>query len=403
MTAFRALVVTPSGRQAWEVVEADSRASAAARLSLEGFVPLDIRSAKPTLVERLNEPVFLSRRLGLSDQAMLLTQLSMLVRFGMPVDRSLDMLRDQASSGAVRDVLARAVTKVRGGEGLARTFADLKLFPAYAIGVLQAAERTGKLGDALDALAERMTVAASTRRQLITALTYPALVFVSTLVALAIVLTIVVPEFAPIFAGEEERLPTLTRWVLWIAEVVNSWGWLLLAGIGCLIVFGIWAVRAQDRSSLAAGVVQRMPLRKLRQQYQGAQLLGVLGTLLSNGLTVVDALPLTAQATRSARWAGYLRRTETAVRGGSSLSRALNLEPLLPTTAIRLLEVGERGGSLGRTCLQASVIMGEAAKARIDRFVALANPIAIITLGALVAMLVAGVMLGIFALGDFVE
>ncbi|HMJ92942.1 MAG TPA: type II secretion system F family protein, partial [Allosphingosinicella sp.] len=73
----------------------------------------------------------------------------------------------------------------------------------------------------------------------------------------------------------------------------------------------------------------------------------------------------------------------------------------VPTTAVRLIQVGERSGQLADTCARASQIMGEAARARIDRIVSLANPIAIVTLGGIVAMLVAGVMLGIFSLGDF--
>jgi type II secretory pathway component PulF len=191
--------------------------------------------------------------------------------------------------------------------------------------------------------------------------------------------------------------------VLGFSAIVERWGWLLLTVVLALVAGLAWTVMAQDRSPLAARFARRLPFRRLRLQYRGAQLLAVLGMLLTNGLTVVDALPLTARATRSKEWQYYLLGAERAVREGNSLSTALSREPLLPTTAIRLLEVGERGGSLGHTCLKASTIMAEAAKARIDRIVSLANPIAIILLGALVAMLVAGVMLGIFSMGDFVQ
>lgn len=403
MTAYRALVVTPSGRQTWEEVEAATRAEVVSRLSIEGLVAIDVRPARSGLAGKLTEPITLSRGVGIADQAMLLTQLALLVRFGLPVDRSIDLLRDQSAKGALRDALDRTVIKVRAGESLSQAFASQKILPDYAVGVIRAAEQTGKLGDALATLAEQLTASATTRRHLITALTYPALVLVSTILALGIVLTLVVPAFAPIFAGNEAQLPTLTLWVLRLSALIESWGWLIAAMLVAIVAGFLWIIMAQDQSERAAAFARRLPFRELRLQYRGAQLLAVLGTLLTNGLTVVDALPLTAKATRSSEWRHYLLGAEQTVREGNSLSAALSIDPLFPRTAIRLLEVGERGGSLGLTCLKASTIMAEAAKARIDRAVALANPLAIITLGALVAMLVAGVMLGIFSLGDFVQ
>ena len=247
-------------------------------------MPLEIRAAGNGLWGRLQEPVRFGRRLGIGDQAMLLTQLALLVRFGLPVDRSLDMLRDQSAKGALRDALDRSVVKIRAGQSLSAAFADQKLLPAYGVGVLRAAERTGRLGDALAALAEQVTASAATRRHLVTALTYPALVLASTAVALAIVLLVVVPAFAPIFAGNEARLPTLTRVVLWTAALVEQWGWLLLAasaGGGILLA---WAIGAQDRSEAAARLARHLPFRSLRLQYRGSQLLAVLGTLLTLSL-----------------------------------------------------------------------------------------------------------------------
>jgi type II secretory pathway component PulF len=130
------------------------------------------------------------------------------------------------------------------------------------------------------------------------------------------------------------------------------------------------------------------------------------GSLLQRGRRHIPGLmlrdqPLARSAIGSERWRRHLVEVERRVREGSTLSRALASGAFVPTTAVRLIEVGERSGQLADTCEKASSIMGEGARARIDRIVSLANPIAIVTLGGIVAMLVAGVMLGIFALGDF--
>ena len=269
------------------------------------------------------------------------------------------------------------------------------------IGVIRSAERSGRLGEALTALAERLTASAATRRALITALTYPAAVLVATLIALALVLVLVVPQFEPIFAGQEEKLPGLTRAVLALSGLVTGHGLLLLA-IMVLVPAGLFLLlRSEAGGALIQRLRGRIPGLGLRDQYLAAQFTGIFATLVGNGVTVIKALPLARTAISSERWRRHIAEVELRVREGATLSRALASGAFVPATAVRLIEVGEKSGQLADTCGKASQIMGDAARARIDRIVALANPIAIITLGGIVAMLVAGVMLGIFALGDF--
>lgn len=402
MTLYRCLVVSTEGRSDWRSIDAPSEKSALARLIADGLTPLDVRSGTPTILERLNQPVRIGRGgLGLAEQSLILTQLAMLVQSGLPVDRSLDLLRDQSPRARQRELLGEVLAKVRGGSGLSDALKERKVLPAYAIGAIRSAERSGRLGEALTSLAGQMQAAAATRRQLITALTYPAAVLVATFLALLLVLTLVVPQFEPIFEGEEDRLPTLTRGVLALSRATTDHGLLLLAVLIlpplCLWLF----LRSPGGGAFLQRHRNRIPGMKLRDQYLAAQLTGIFSTLLSNGVAVPAAIPLAREAIGSERWRRHLVRVEQRVREGASLSSALSGGDFVPRTAIRLMEVGERSGQLAETCQQAGTILGEAARARIDRAVSLANPIAIISLGGIVAMLVAGVMLGIFAMGDF--
>ena len=401
MTEYRCLVVSPEGRADWRLVEAPSEAGALGRLAAAGLTAIEIRTGKASLAERLNRPVGFGSGVGRAEQALVLTQLALLIRSGLPVDRSLDLLREQAPQARLRDLLAEVLARVRGGATLAAALEDRGAFPAYATGVIRSAERSGRLGDALASVAERMSRAAATRRRLVTALTYPAAVLAASLLALLLVLTQVVPQFEPVFAGEEERLPTLTRAVLWMSATMREQGLLLLLLLIGLPLLAWLGVRSRAFAALGAEYRHRIPGMRLRDQYLAAEAVGVLGTLLANGVAVVSALPLVRGALGSERWRRHLGDVERRVREGESLSRALASADLVPRSAVRLMEVGERSGQLAGTCRQASDILGEAARARIERIVSLANPIAIILLGGLVALLVAGVMLGIFALGDF--
>jgi type II secretory pathway component PulF len=401
MTQWRCLVVSTDGSADLRIVEAGSRETAFALVASQGATVLNVRAVGPDAFERLRRPLLAPVRIGVGEQALLLTQLSMLVRSGLPVDRSLDLLSDQASRPSSRKLIARMTTTVKAGGGLAAAFAQAGAFPAYVTGVIRASERGGGLGDALAALAERLTLSSATRRQLLTALTYPAAILAATVAALAIVLTLVVPQFQPIFAGQEDKLPSLTRAVLALSNAVTGEPWLIAMLILGVPLSAVIFVRSASGRQLIETHGHRVPLLGLRDQYLAAQVTGILATLLGNGVRIIDALPLVRDAIGSRRWRLHAEAVERRIREGLSLSSALAADGLLPTTAIRLIEVGEKSGKLAATCGQASAIIGDAARARIERIVALANPIAIITLGGMVAALVGGVMLGIFALGDF--
>ena len=401
MTEYRCLVVSPEGRSSWRTVDAASEKGAIARLVGDGLTPLEVKSGTIGLIDRLNQPVRLRRALGIGEQSLILTQLATLIRAGLPIDRCLDLLREQSPRPAQRDLLAQTLAAIRSGQSLAYALEQRSAFPAYVIGVIRSAERSGRLGDALSTLAERLTASAATRRALVTALTYPAAVLVATLLALALVLALVVPQFEPIFAGQEENLPTLTRAVLALSGFVTGNGLMLLILLLVLPVLIVLALRSQAGGALMVRARRHIPGLMLRDQYLAAQFTGIFGTLVGNGVTVVKALPLAREAIGSERWRRHLSEVEQRVREGATLSRALASGAFVPRTAVRLIEVGERSGQLADTCEKASRIMGDSARARIDRIVSLANPIAIVTLGGIVAMLVAGVMLGIFALGDF--
>lgn len=401
MTEYRCLVISPEGRSSWRTIDAASEKSAIARLVGDGLTPLEVKSGAMGLIDRLNQPVGLGRALGIGEQSLILTQLATLIRAGLPIDRCLDLLRDQSPRPAQRDLLGQVLAGIRSGQSLAFALEQRAAFPGYVIGVIRSAERSGRLGDALTALAERLTASAATRRQLVTALTYPAAVLIATLLALALVLVLVVPQFEPIFAGQEERLPGLTRAVMALSALVNGHFMLLLAGLILVPLLAYIFLRSEAGGALLQRGRRHIPGLMLRDQYLAAQFTGIFATLVGNGVTVVRALPLAREAIGSERWRRHLAEVEQRVREGSTLSAALARGAFVPTTAVRLIEVGERSGQLADTCEKASAIMGDAARARIDRIVSLANPIAIIALGGIVAMLVAGVMLGIFALGDF--
>jgi len=400
MTEYRILVLDALGKKKWQTIDATAETQCIEQILAAGMTPLQIKSGQKDLTEILNQPIRFGAGIGLAEQALILNQLAVLVQSGLPVDRSLDLLRDQSPKARQRHLVSAMLADVKEGRGLAGALEKAGIFPDYCIGVVRAAEQGGNLGEALTSIAMQMTKSSETRQKLITALTYPAAVIAATFVALILILTTVIPQFRPIFEGNEEQLPALTNFVLWLSLTFNANALLIF----CLMLFVGVFIWLFAKSESGQGFLERafpfLPGSTLRDQYLAAQYTGLLGTLTANGLTAVSALPLSRDAMPSRRWRKQLSLLEIKVREGGRLSFALRDMSVFPLTASRLIEVGERTGKLSQTCLNASKIMGDAAAARIERIVSLANPVAIIILGAVVALLVAGVMLGIFSLGN---
>jgi type II secretory pathway component PulF len=398
MIQFRCQVIDHDGVRHELVRRASDETMMLRELMAEGYTPLGLRSGQKTLIERLNQPIRTGG--GNADQAIILRQLAILVNAGIPVDRSLDLLGDQIERRASRLMLQRMLADIRAGRSLADAIESVGTFPTWVTGLLRSAESGGHIGQVLTDAADRMTKMAETRRRLVTALIYPAAVLCMAIVALAIILTLVIPEFQPVFEGEEARLPLLTRLVLDLSQIGLRFGLMsafsVIAAIGLL---AIW-IRSSAGQTLRNSKPFLFPGQRLRNQYVVAQFCGLLSTLLLNGVDAVRALQLAAESLTSPRWRTQLNIALQKVREGQAVSRALGAAPAIPHTVLRMIEVGENSGQLGRTCHEAARIMNEISGQRIERIVSLVNPIAILLLGGLVAMLVAGVMLGIFALGD---
>lgn len=401
MIEFRCHVIDREGKSTTLFRESVSKEVCARELVAQGITPIHLNSGKASFIDILNSPINLTPNNGTNEQAVFLRQLSILVSADLPVDKSLDMLRDQAASSKRRRAIANMLSDIRSGYGLARAMESERGYPSWAIGIVKAAETGGDLGSALTQVADRMSSLVSTRRALISALSYPIAVLIATFIALILILTLVVPEFKPIFEGSEDKLPTLTKAVLALSDNASQWGILIFATFTLIIII-IWLfLKSETGGKIRENKPWLFPGQSLRDQYLSAQFSGLFSTLLLNGVNVVLAFALATEAVSSQRWRIQLQAVLERVREGERLSDALGKSRAFPRTTRRLIEVGEKSGKLGETCKEASHIMNDIASQRITAIVSLVNPLAIIVLGGVVALLVAGVMLGIFALGDF--
>ena len=400
---YRVQSMLPDGRREWAVIDGDSANDVAADLVRAGRTPLQLRSGAIGWRERLDQPIAIGGGLTSSALALATEQLAILLGAGLPLEGALGLLQRQANGRATREFLTRLREAVQSGASFGAALEREKRVPAFYTGIVRSSERGGRLRHGLDDLAQALRQSETVKEQAMTALAYPAIVFLTAIFAVIFVLIKVIPEFEPTFRGHEDKLPTLTIITLRASRLLlDEWPSMLLALV--LTGFGLWRLSLDEAArARLADLTRRLPGGDTLRQYVAARLLRVLGSMLVNGVPLVQALQYAQGTMGRFVFRGAAMRAVGAVRGGASFGAALAREPGFPETAIQLVEVGERSGSLGPMCIRAATLLESQTHASVQRFVALANPVAIILLGGLIAPLIMGVIMGIFSLGEFIQ
>lgn len=393
--AYRAL--TAAGERVSGEIEAADDRSAVARLQARGLIPI---SAEP-VAARAGTPALAGR--GLSRAVTEATrELATLLGAGQPVEAALGLLIETGEHRKLRTVLASVREAVRGGKALSEALAaHPEAFPRAYVGIVRAGEAAGRLSESLLALVRLRERSEQLERKLVSAMIYPSVLLLASLGALAVLLLVVVPRFAPLFAQAGAELPTGTRLTLALADLLAERGELLVLTLIALLVGFLFARRnetvrlAFDRALLAAPVVGR-----IARERATAQAMRGLATVLGGGLDLASGLGLVKDllANRAARAA--MERVLVEVRQGRPLWSCLAEAGTLAPLAVRLLRVGEESGRLAAVAEHLAETFEERVATRLTRLVALAEPLVIVTLGLLVGGIVVSILAAVVAVND---
>lgn len=395
-------------------VEAATTTDAARQVMAQGRFPISVRAERIGWAARLDHPLLTNDRLGLAELALFAEQLADLVRAGVTIEQALDLLAPGGRVGgsateregdrrdrALGRLAQRLLRRVREGASLSAALRQEPAVPPAFAGVIQGAEGAGALAVGLASLAVSLQRQSETRERIRTALAYPAMVLVVALLAVVFVLTAVIPEFAPLFAGEERRLPMVTRGVLWLSALLT--GRLLWAGLTLLLtavlVRVIWRRSPGLRQRLWR-LALRMPPVRYALRLDLAQATRVMGALLESGMEASQAMQLAGEAASFERNRQGFAQGARLLREGESLSQVYAALPQMPDAAASLLAVGERAGQAGTAASRAAQLIETDTNRRVNRLLATLNPVAVITLGALVALFIGAIMLGILSINQ---
>lgn len=345
------------------------------------------------------------RKISQADFVMFNQELATLLRAGMPLVQSLEILRRRAENPVFRAVLDDIHERVRSGSSLSEAFeAQGDLFPGVYHASLMAGEKSGSLEQVIRRYISYVKVVSAVRRRTLSALIYPAILVALSLIVVTIILLRVVPEFAGFYHGFGRDLPFVTRVIVGFSTWVVRWFPLVLGGLVAIGV-GLWTwVRRPGQQARIDRALLRLPfVGPTMWRFATSQAARTLATLLGGGIPLVNALATTARAIGNQYLARELGVIEQQVREGRALAAAMSDRGAFPDVAVKMVEVGESTGALQDMLNSLADFFDEENDTKLGRFVTMIEPLLLVVMGLVIAGLLLALYMPLFQLSTVVS
>lgn len=409
MPAFRFEALDDQGLTRKGVVEADSAKSARSQLRTQALVPLVVEpvgdapqagSAGALGTSLFTRPVF-----GATALAIWTRQLAGLVSSGLPLERALTALSDEAENERQRHLVAVLRAEVNAGSTFARALQQHpREFADIYCAVIGAGEHSGNLDLVLERLADDLEERQALKAKLVGAALYPAIV---TLVAIAIVIFLVsyvVPQVASVFAGTKRALPFLTVAMLAISSFVRNQGLWALGAIVVIAIGARWALSmAVFREKFDAAWLNLPLVGRLARGYNAARFAGTLAMLAGAGVPILKALQAAAETLNNRALRADALDALVLVREGAPLASALAQKKRFPSLLPMFARLGEQTGQLPMMLQRAATQFSTEVQRRALQLATILEPLLIVTMGVVVMLIVLAVLLPIIQLNQFMK
>jgi general secretion pathway protein F len=412
MPAYRFEALQTDGALRKGTLEADSIKTARTQLRTQQLVPLVVEAiasgSDHEAAQALpwwQRPIGGGRAFSTSERAVWTRQLAGLVGSGLPVERALSALSEEADDEKQRHLLAAIRADINSGSTLGRALAQFpQEFPAIDRAVIAAGEQSGHLSDVLNQLANDLEDQQVLRAKLLSASLYPAIV---SLVALAIVIflvTSVVPQVAGVFAGTKRQLPGLTVAMLAISDFVRHWGWfMLLLLAGSVLAFRVTMRQAALRLRFDAAWLRLPLIGRLARGYNSARFASTLAMLTAAGVPILKALQAAADTLSNQALRADALEALVRVREGAPLGTALAQNARFPGLLSMFARLGEQTGQLPVMLQRAAQQMSGEVQRRAMALATVLEPLLIVAMGGMVMLIVLAVLMPIMQLNQWVK
>lgn len=406
MPAYTYEAISAEGRSRQGVIDAESERAARHLLRQQALIPIKLQAVSLSKTAIKGDIVLWQARVfSRTDLVVWTRQLASLVAAGLPLERTLSALREDADTPAKRDLLAQVRSEVNAGAPLAQALAmHPREFDALYVAVIGSGEQSGRLSQVLLQLAEDLEAAHQMRAKLLAATLYPAIVSGVALLIVVFLLAYVVPQVAQVFTSTQRSLPWLTVMMLALSSWVQAlWLWLLVAGAMGFLLLKLALRQAEFREQFDAAWLRLPLLGRLSLGYNAARFAGTLALLVGAGVPMLKALQTAAQTLSNTSLRANAMQAIELVREGAPLASALSQNKRLPGLLSMFARLGEQTGQLPHMLQHAAKHLSEEVQRRALQLATILEPLLIVTMGAVVMLIVLAVMLPIIQLNQFVR
>jgi type IV pilus assembly protein PilC len=401
---FRCRLGTPGGEIIEGVYVADNETRLRREFEEKGLYVLAIQQAGRRALAGVRVPELPHRNKVPSREFLVFNQeLATLLKAGMPLVQSLDILRRRVTNPVFKRVIDDVHERVRAGSALSEAFeAHGALFPGVYTASLLAGEKSGNLEQVLRRYVSYVKIVSSVKRKTVSALVYPVILLVLSLIVVTIIVVKVVPEFGDFYnqlGGKE--LPMSTQVIVAISNFVTSYFFLIFAAVAVVIAGGWWWIKQPGKRRVLDRQILRAPfLGPVAQKFSTSQGARTLATLLGGGIPLVNALDVTSRSLSNQHMAAELTTAAQQVREGRALATAMQESGAFPDVAIKMVEVGESTGALQEMLNSLADFYDEEIETNLGRFVTIIEPALLVVMGIVIAGLLLSLYMPLFNLSS---
>ncbi|PTN31503.1 type II secretion system F family protein [Desulfonatronum sp. SC1] len=417
---FHYKAVTPDGKLTQGTLTADGEDAVALSLQRRNLVVLKVnpstgdddfnvsRTSKAGVGSRaessfwaMSAPLFAGKP-GSKDLIRFAENLAILLKAGIPLSRGLGVLAELMEKRSFRTVISDVSQRIRGGSSLWQALQHHSaVFPPVFVNMVRAGESAGVLEVVLARLAEYQAGIQELREYLVSSMIYPGILGLTAAGSIVVMLTLVIPKFAVIFADIGIELPMATRIMLGAGDFLQAY-WLILVGLCVALGVASHALVRMPQGRLAWDKFKlTLPvLGPLFHKIEVARFSRTLGTLLGSGLSMLGAVNIGKGVVMNTVLRNALDQVYDDLKEGRMLSTALEQRGMFPLLAVHMLAVGEETGALDTMLNKVGEMYDKDLKRSIKSFTSLFEPLVILVMGLVIGVMVVSMLLAIFSINE---
>lgn len=394
----------PRGEMHTKVAEGSSENEVRDKMTQQGFLVYSVRPAGKAGAVSAVLTRKRGKKLDLEKFLIFNQQFVTLIKAGLPILKSLDLLADRLTDAKLGPYIRNVRDEVKRGTLLSDAFAAQRIFPPIYVTSVLAGEKSGSLVEVLDRFITYQKLALAVRKKILLSLMYPSVLVVLVVVLVIFLITFVVPNFAELYNSMQAKLPDITMLLINVGTTARQYiGVLALAVALAVVGFRFWA-RSDSAKIRIDSVKMRTPVfGEIWIKYQVAQFSRVLSTLLVGGIPLVQALGTASESLGTNLLRRALGKSVQMVKEGQTLSGSLSSTKVFPALSIDMIEVGESTGALPSMLNSVAEFYEEDVQTRMTAALSLIEPAIMIFMGIFVAFVLIALYLPIFSLGDSLQ